>query len=111
MYRRFASLSRAVRRVGFAALILAPPGSFATDIYQIELRRLFEPTEAERAAEAAGRIHIYDGLRDVDVERALEEEFDRVDSMMFIRVRPTDQRGDVLRDPETGLEQVEDDGC
>jgi hypothetical protein len=83
----------------------------AGELREIELRRLFEPTEAELRAEAAGRIYIYDGLRDVDIERAMEAEFERVDSMMFIRETKTDDKGEVLKDPETGQELVEDDGC
>ena len=49
-----------------------------------------EPTPAELRAEAAGRIYIYDGLRDVDVQRALDEEFERlVDKVrVYARVSP-----------------------
>ena len=83
----------------------------ASDVREIELRRLFAPAPAELAAEAAGRIYIYEGLRDTDVERALEEEFERVDSMMFIRTKVTDDSGDVREDPDTGIELVADDGC
>ena len=83
----------------------------AADVREIELRRLFAPAPAELAAEAAGRIYIYEGLRDTDVERALEEAFERVDSMMFIRTRLTDDSGEVRQDPETGTEIAADDGC
>jgi len=83
----------------------------ATDISEIELRRLFAPTEAELAAEAKGRIYIYDGLRDVDVERALADQFGRVENMMFIRTRKTDSAGEVERHPDTGTIVYEDDGC
>jgi len=83
----------------------------AGDVSEIELRRLFEPTETELAAEANGRIYIYEGLRDVDVQRALEDEFGRVEHMMFIRTRKTDEEGQVERDKDTGAVQYEDDGC
>jgi hypothetical protein len=83
----------------------------AADVREIELRRLFAPAPAELASETAGRIYIYDGLRDTDVERALDEEFERVDSMMFIRTKVTDDSGHVREDPETGIELVADDGC
>ena len=85
--------------------------AFASDISDTELRRLFAPTPAELAAETAGRIYIYEGLRDTDVERALQEEFERVGSMMFIRTKVTDDSGEVRQDPETGAELVADDGC
>jgi hypothetical protein len=81
------------------------------DVRDIELRRLFEPTPAEQRAEASGRIYIYEGLRETDVARAMEEEFDRVESMMFIRIKKTDETGETLKDPDTGDALVEDDGC
>jgi hypothetical protein len=83
----------------------------AADVSDIELRRLFDPTEAELASEADGRIYIYDGLTDRDVQRALNEEFERVDNMMFIRTRQTDAQGAVKRDEDTGEVEYEDDGC
>ena len=83
----------------------------AADVREIELRRLFEPTQGELTDEASGRIYIYDGLRDTDIERAMEEQFERIDNMMFIREKPTDEKGEVLKDPETGEELVADDGC
>lgn len=81
------------------------------DVSEIERRRLFEPSPGELRAEAAGRVYIYEGLRDTDVERALEEEFKRVQNMMFIRVKPTDAGGNPVKDPKTGAEYVQDDGC
>jgi len=56
-------------------------------------------------------VYIYDGLTDRDVQRALDEEFGRVDSMMFIRTRKTDDDGEIKRDENTGEVEVEDDGC
>jgi hypothetical protein len=101
----------AVKYLAGTLLLALATGALAEDVRDIELRRLFEPTDAEQAAEAKGRIHIYDGLRDTDVQRALDEEFERVDNMMFIRTRKTDASGEVKRDDETGEEEYEDDGC
>ena len=81
------------------------------DIAAIELRRLLEPTPSEIVQEEEGRIYIYDGLSGSDIERAMSEEFDRVENMMFIRVRKTDADGEPVRDPDTGAAEVEDDGC
>jgi hypothetical protein len=93
-----------------SATLAAPPETRA-DVSRIELRRLFEPTASELAAEALGRIYIYEGLRDIDVRRAMDEEFDRVESMMFIRLIKTDETGKVERDLETGEVVTTDDGC
>jgi hypothetical protein len=83
----------------------------AADVSEFEQRRLFSPTEAELASEAEGRIYIYDGLTDIDVQRALHDEFDRVENMMFIRTKKTDEAGEVKRDADTGEVEYEDDGC
>jgi hypothetical protein len=93
------------------ATLLGSAPTLAADVSEIELRRLFEPNKAELAEESKGRIHIYEGLRDTDVQRALDEEFGRVENMMFIRTIKTDEEGKVERDPETGEVEVEDDGC
>jgi hypothetical protein len=85
--------------------------SAAPDVSDIELRRLFEPTASELAAEAQGRIYIYEGLRDIDVQRAMDEQFDRVQYMMFIRTLKTDDRGEVELHPATGAPVTESDGC
>ncbi len=78
---------------------------------QIELRRLLEPTPSELAQEQNGRIYIYDGLRDTDIDVALREQFGRIEYMMFIRTKKTDETGAVKRDEKTGEAEVEDDGC
>ena len=53
------------------AAALFSAGVSAADVSEIELRRLFDPKPAELAAEASGRIYIYEGLRDIDIQRAL----------------------------------------
>ncbi|MGB5832809.1 MAG: hypothetical protein WBG92_12570 [Thiohalocapsa sp.] len=95
----------------FVPPLVAPMALYAADVSEIELRRLLEPTPSELAQEAAGRIYIYDGLRDTDIDLALSEQFDRVEHMMFIRTKKTDKSGDVKRDDKTGAVEVEDDGC
>jgi len=92
-------------------LLVLGASSRAGVVLDIELRRLFEPTKAELQEEAAGRIYIYDGLRDIDVERAMQEEYERIENMMFIREKNTDDKGEVLKDPATGEVVMQDDGC
>jgi hypothetical protein len=92
----------------FSSVTLA---AAAADVSDIELRRLFEPTTSERAAEAKGEIYIYEGLRDIDVQRAMDEQFGRVENMMFIRTIKTDETGKTARDPKTGAAVPSDDGC
>jgi len=82
----------------------------ADEIREIEMRRLFDPNPSELAAEANGRIYIYDGLTSEDVERAIDEEFARVESMMFIRTK-TPKKTPTPRDPAVEYEYQSDDGC
>jgi hypothetical protein len=97
--------------ISVTAILFGSRLAAAADIADIELRRLFDPTDAELASEAEGRIYIYDGLTDRDIQRALNEEFERVENMMFIRTRKTDTDGALKRNKDTGVVEVEDDGC
>lgn len=49
---------------------------------------------------------IYDGLDNAMVERALDEQFDRIEHMMFVRNRQSSSDDD-----DDGEGYVEDDGC
>ena len=93
-----------------AGLLLLGRDAWAADVRDIELRRLFEPTPAELRAERSGRIYIYEGLLESDVAHAMAEQFDRVDSMMFIRVqRPVQTTEPEAKEPVKYYTQ--DDGC
>ena len=76
-----------------------------------QLSLLFNPGEQQYEIESRGRVFIYDGLRDSEVERALDEQYDRVESMMFVNTVITDEDGVPLRDEDTGEMLVENDGC
>jgi len=72
----------------------------AEDRYQHKV--LFNPGSEVLEAEQRGRIMIYDGLDSKDVERAMNEQYDRIENMMFVRTRETQ--------PDGGFE-YENDGC
>ncbi|HEB59218.1 MAG TPA: hypothetical protein ENJ01_08350 [Gammaproteobacteria bacterium] len=106
----------------FAVLLimgLAVAGSAQADEFDIAMaetdswqqNRLFTPSEVARAQEEAGAVIIYEGMRDVDIERAMDEQFDRVEHMMFVSTVITDEDGNPLVDPETGRVQTESDDC
>ena len=57
-------------------------------------RRLLAPTAAEERLERQGRVYIYDGLREETVDRAMDTQFDRVQSMMFVGTRYTAETGE-----------------
>jgi hypothetical protein len=67
-------------------------------------RRLMEPNQVERKHESRGKVFIYDGLEADKIDRAMDENFDRIDNMMFTRVH---------NPPPPGSDEpvVLDDGC
>jgi hypothetical protein len=96
---------------GLVVLLAGTYSSARADAESWQMARLFEPTSAQLEAESRGRVVIYDGLTDSVVNRALDEQFDRVGTMMFIRTIVTDEAGKPKRDVETGQLLVENDGC
>ncbi len=90
-------------------LLLSVEPWAAADDWQ--LRMLNNPSDAQLALEKKGRVFIYDGLTDVQVEQAVDEQFGRMGAMMFIRTVVTDSDGEEMTDPESGVLVVEEDGC
>jgi len=82
----------------------------ALAMQQWQYNRLFNPSPSDREFEARGDVTIYDGLTDIEVKKALDENFDRIQNMMFTRTVVTDENGNPKIDPVTG-KQVVEDGC
>ena len=81
-------------------MILTTTSALSTDSYLHKM--LFSPSDSLLKAEAKGYIMIYDGLDSTTVDRVMDEQFSRIDSMMFVRIQHLQDNGDYL---------VEDDGC
>ena len=92
------------------AILSRPVTVSAADSWQEKM--LFNPTPAKLEMEQTrSRIMIYHGLKDVQVNSAMDHQFDRIEHMMFTGTVVTDSRGETLIDEETGEATVEDDGC
>jgi hypothetical protein len=76
-----------------------------------QISMLFNPNEHQLEVEDKGRVMIYDGLYSAEVNQAMEQQFDRIEHMMFTNTIMTDEAGKPLRNPKTGLVMVEEDGC
>lgn len=81
-------------------LVLSTTSVIAQDSYYHNT--LFKPSDSIIKAESNGRIMIYDGLNNETVDKAMDEQFDRIDNMMFTRIHYSQDNGE---------EYVDDDGC
>lgn len=82
--------------------------------HQWQLQLLFEPRASQLKREQRGRIFIYSDLTDTVVDEAMDEQFERIEHMMFVRTVSTDENGEVeLRLNEEGelVAVVDEDGC
>ncbi len=61
---------------------------------------LLNPDSAQMSAEARGRVMIYDGMNSVTVELAMNTQFDRIESMMFVNTRHVQPDGEVVEDDD-----------
>jgi hypothetical protein len=85
---RISGLGLALTAAVAAGQVQSPsPG---TEWEQIQL---FTPSKALLAAERKGRVTIYDGLYHEDVDRAMDEQFGRIERMMFIRSKQRTETG------------------
>jgi hypothetical protein len=92
--------------------LLLPLAGWAgnTSVYQWQIARLMTPTVEQQKREQSGHVFIYEGLKDKDIELALDTQHNRIEYMMFVNTIRTDEDGEPLIDPDTG-EVVTDDGC
>ena len=62
--------------------------------------QLLNPSAGQLEAEQRGRVAIYDGLHESTVDEALDTQFGRIQTMMFVRVTHTTPEGDEWADDD-----------
>ena len=83
-------------------------GDFNYESWQ--LARIFTPDTKALRTESKQQVFIFDGLKDKDVDRAMDVAFERVENFMFVSTVVTDEEGEVMHDP-LGRLVLEDDDC
>lgn len=84
-------------------LIIALPLSFTTISIANDSfhdNPLFNPDANLLEMESTAHIIIYDGLPNKIVERALDQQFDRIENMMFTRIRYNDDNEVITEDDD-----------
>ena len=76
-----------------------------------QLKLLFEPPAHQLQRERKGFITIFEGITDKTIDRAMDTQFDRLSSMMFIRTLITDKDENIIKDPDTREAKTIDDDC
>ncbi|MFV2055451.1 MAG: hypothetical protein ACC707_03245 [Thiohalomonadales bacterium] len=94
-------------------IVALPVDNLLADIdssfYEWQTDRLFAPSDFDVLMENNGYIFIYSGIKDVDVELALDQQYARIESMMFVNTVVTDGNGSIVKNPDTGEIETEDD--
>jgi len=97
--------------MSFTTTTYTPTVSAGEFLQQWFQNRLFTPTEQQRVQEEHGTVIIYEGMHDIEVNRAMEMQFERIEHMMFVGTIITNENGEPKRDEETGEIMKEDEDC
>lgn len=80
-------------------------------LHDWQVQRLMEPSPRDLEKERKGSVYIYDGLTEREVDTALDNQFHRIQSMMFVGTVKTDESGNPMEDPKSGTYIQESGGC
>ncbi|HEY5602368.1 MAG TPA: hypothetical protein VIM41_04595 [Gammaproteobacteria bacterium] len=89
---------------------MAAHGNAMDLMYEFQYAQLMDPSNEQLQLEKEGNVFIYAGLKESDIQSAIDKHYDRMGSMMFVNVVWTDEAGNPLTDPDTG-EAVVDSDC
>jgi len=95
--------------VAFCNSVMAAQDEIVDLVYELQFDQLMDPSDEQLQLEKEGYVIIYEGLKDSDIELALDRYQDRMGSMMFVNVVWTNEAGEPLIDPYTGQPLVDND--
>ncbi len=94
-----------IKSVVAALLLTAATGSVQASADArggFQMNMIYNPSPAVLERERKGFVFIYDGFSDQEIESVMDDQFERIDAMMFTRIRHVSADGVI---------EVEDDGC
>lgn len=97
-----------MKNIALSSLLILILLSFTQAVMAVEglsyqMRVLTQPSQMQLQRELQGKVFIYDHLTSQQVDTALDNEFNRIENMMFVSTLYTRTNGDI--------EQPLDDGC
>ena len=98
--------------LGVPLLLVFATGAFAAGINtenQWQKDMLFAPSKLQLNHEKHGKVYIYEGIRSVDIDLAMDRFTDRIENMMFVNTVWTNEEGEPIIDSETGKPLVDND--
>lgn len=106
--RRLGTLSSILLAVTIVCTALP---AVASDSREGQLRALFSPSPGQLTRGGVGAVFIYDGLPNTEVIEAIDDHFNRIQPMMFVRTVGSDKQGEPEADPVTSETETESDDC
>lgn len=110
------NLKRLLPVTGLLALAASPysavAGESAGDDWQMQM--LLAPTPQQIEMERRkSKVFIYSQVKEPDLERAMDEQFGRIEHMMFINtlVREPEPKADATQPADKAVWVEQDDGC
>lgn len=80
--------------------------------FEWQRKAVLAPSGSQLSSEKQyATVYIYQGMRDKTVNRAMDEQFDRLEYMMFVNTVVTDRQGKPKLDTTTGEVMTESDDC
>ncbi len=83
-----------------AALMTSLGPVHAADLEGYQQNLLLNPSASQLKAEARGRVMIYDQMENDTVELALNQQFERIENMMFVRTRYVQKDGSIEQEDD-----------